>query len=247
MPFTFSHPAVVLPLCLLPRNWVSVTGLVVGSLVPDFEKFLKMAPGNTVSHTWEGIFWFNLPLGILVAFLFHGVVRNPLIHNLPWLLKRRFLRFETFNWSSYFRKKYAVVCLSILIGATSHIAWDSITHYHGLGVQLFPFLKEKVWFLNDRYTIYNLLYTVGSVVGVICIFLIILFLPPERKNEVHAVADKRWGMYWPVAAVTAFLVLLVRGALSEASEVYWNIIISSISATLIGLIVSSSIIKYKLK
>ena len=41
MPFTFSHPAAVLPLRLLPRHWFSLTGLVIGSMVPDFEYFLR--------------------------------------------------------------------------------------------------------------------------------------------------------------------------------------------------------------
>jgi hypothetical protein len=51
MPFTFSHPALILPLTRLPKRWVSATGLVIGSIVPDFEKFLKMNDGNTYSHT----------------------------------------------------------------------------------------------------------------------------------------------------------------------------------------------------
>ena len=39
MPFTFSYPAIVLPLTYLPRRWFSLTGLIIGSLTPDFEDF----------------------------------------------------------------------------------------------------------------------------------------------------------------------------------------------------------------
>ncbi|WP_240482010.1 DUF4184 family protein [Flavobacterium psychrophilum] len=39
MPFTFSHPAIILPLRYLPRQWFSLTGLIIGSLTPDFEYF----------------------------------------------------------------------------------------------------------------------------------------------------------------------------------------------------------------
>ncbi|WP_262496247.1 DUF4184 family protein [Flavobacterium piscis] len=39
MPFTFSHPAIILPLKYLPKNWISLTGLIIGSLTPDFEYF----------------------------------------------------------------------------------------------------------------------------------------------------------------------------------------------------------------
>jgi len=36
MPFTFSHPAIVLPLTKA-RLKLSATGLIVGSTIPDFE------------------------------------------------------------------------------------------------------------------------------------------------------------------------------------------------------------------
>lgn len=42
MSFTFSHPAIVSPLNYFPNKWFSLTGLVIGSLTPDFEYFLRM-------------------------------------------------------------------------------------------------------------------------------------------------------------------------------------------------------------
>ncbi|MEJ8803045.1 DUF4184 family protein [Pontibacter sp. H249] len=246
MPFTFSHPAVVLPLCLLPRKWVSVTGLIVGSLMPDFEKFLKMAPGNTISHTWEGIFWFNLPLGILLAFLFHDVVRNPLIYNLPKPLKKRFVRYVAFDWRSYFRKKYLVIVLSILFGAVSHIGWDSITHREGLGVQLLGFLSKRVTIWDSKFALYHLLDILGSVLGAIFILGFILFLPVKPKKANLKFANY-WSLYWPSVLVIALFIVVLRGIFSLEAEAYWNMIITSISAFLIGVTVSSCFVKYNLK
>ena len=57
MPFTFSHPALILPLKYFPNKWFSLTGLVIGSLTPDFEYFLRMRIKSVYSHTLEGIFW----------------------------------------------------------------------------------------------------------------------------------------------------------------------------------------------
>lgn len=51
MPFTFSHPSIVLPLTYLPKKWISLTGIVIGSLTPDFEYFLRMKIQSTYSHT----------------------------------------------------------------------------------------------------------------------------------------------------------------------------------------------------
>lgn len=94
MPFTISHPAIVLPLTFLPRQWFSLTGLVIGSLTPDFEYFLRMRIKSNYSHTLDGLFWFDLPLGLLLAFLFHNVVRDSLFDNLPISLKSIFFAFR---------------------------------------------------------------------------------------------------------------------------------------------------------
>ena len=75
MPFTFSHPAIVLP--LLNRNksriLFSSTGLVIGSIIPDFESFIRFDQHKQYSHTWLGIFWFDLPLAILFSFIFSSI------------------------------------------------------------------------------------------------------------------------------------------------------------------------------
>jgi Domain of unknown function (DUF4184) len=39
------------------------------------------------SHTLGGLFWFDLPLGLLLAFIFHTIVRNMLDDNLPAVLR----------------------------------------------------------------------------------------------------------------------------------------------------------------
>ena len=57
MPFTFSHPAIILPLKKLPKKYISMTGLIVGSIAPDFEYFLRMK--SKYSHTMSGILWYD--------------------------------------------------------------------------------------------------------------------------------------------------------------------------------------------
>ncbi|WP_172805202.1 DUF4184 family protein [Aquiflexum balticum] len=46
-----------------------MSGLIVGSLVPDFEKFINLRQGHTFSHTGGGIFCFSLLLGLLLFFI----------------------------------------------------------------------------------------------------------------------------------------------------------------------------------
>lgn len=241
MPFTFSHPVVVLPLRLLPKKWTSLTGLVIGSIVPDFEKFLKMEAGNTFSHRWEGIFWFNIPLGICIALLFHAVVRDPLIENLPLILRQKLICFRGYNWSNYFRKNFFAVILSIFLGAVSHISLDDLTHNKGLALQFLPFLTDRITLWNYSVQLFQLLDFFCSIVGGIMILYLILQLPPTRiKNE----RSKRFVLYWLLVMITALLTVLIRILCDPNMADSWDLLFTSISAVLIGFIVSSITIKY---
>ena len=97
MPFTFAHPAVVLPGVFLPKHWMSLTGLVVGSLVPDFEYFFRWQVLSLYSHTPAGIFWFDVPVALALCFVFHVVIKKALLENLPIFFKARLLKFKNFD------------------------------------------------------------------------------------------------------------------------------------------------------
>lgn len=44
MPFTFAHPATVLPFAKKHSKHISVTALILGSMAPDFEYFCTLDP-----------------------------------------------------------------------------------------------------------------------------------------------------------------------------------------------------------
>src|ERR1700712_1533317 len=90
MPFTLAHPAIVLPLRKLPKHWYSLTGLIIGSITPDFEYFIRMRVQSIYSHTLWGLFWFDIPLGLLLTFGYLSFIRDGLVDNLPPALNRRF-------------------------------------------------------------------------------------------------------------------------------------------------------------
>jgi hypothetical protein len=121
MPFTFSHPAIVLPLENISGKTLSLTGLVIGSITPDFEYFIRMKIQSNYSHSLPGLFWFDLPLGLLLTFIYHFIVRNQLISNLPKILNRKLSAFKHFDWLTYFKQNWIKVIVSILIGAALHL------------------------------------------------------------------------------------------------------------------------------
>src|ERR1700679_2947936 len=104
MPFTFSHPAAVLPAKLLPDKWVSMTALVIGSITPDFEYFIRMKNVGLYGHTVIGVFWFDLPIVFALTFIYHKFVRDGLLDNLPRFLRNRLNKFRGFDWASYVKQ-----------------------------------------------------------------------------------------------------------------------------------------------
>lgn len=237
MPFTFSHPAIVLPLTFLPRQWFSLTGLIIGSLTPDFEYFLRMRIKSNYSHTIDGLFWFDLPLGLLLAFLFHNIVRNRLFENLPTFKKSRFATFKNFDWSRHFKQNWLVVTISILIGAASHIFWDSFTHDHGYFVQTIPTLQNSVDFLGRQISILKILQHSSTLLGGIIIGFAI-YKMPTYKTENENINLK----YWAILAGLTLTIILIRLLCGLDFKQYGNLIVTSISAGLISLILAPIIL-----
>lgn len=240
MPFTFSHPAIILPLTYLPKCWFSLTGLVIGSLMPDFEYFLRMNIKSVYSHTLEGIFWFDLPLGLLTAFIFHNLIRNHLFENLPFILKSRFINYIDFDWNSYFKKNWLVVLFSILIGTTSHIFWDSFTHDTGYFVKSFPQLKDSIKVLNYQIPILKILQHSSTFIGGLFICISIYKLPSFQIQR------KVTNIYYWIIFFTGFILL---SSLLNTFKInaLGTFIISIISVSILSLILTSILLSLNSK
>ena len=62
--------------------------------------------------------------------VFHDIIKKPLIENSPNFIQSRMKELKSLNWKEYFMKNWITVSLSVVIGAYSHIFWDSFTHSH---------------------------------------------------------------------------------------------------------------------
>ncbi|ENA1806089.1 DUF4184 family protein [Flavobacterium psychrophilum] len=240
MPFTFSHPAIILPLRYLPRQWFSLTGLIIGSLTPDFEYFLRMIIKSNYSHTIGGLFCFDLLLGLLLAFIFHNVVRDSLFDNLPKFLKSRFSIFKQFNWNRYFKEKGLVVMISILIGAASHIFWDSFTHYNGYFVQKIPALQNSVGFLGSQIPISKILQHSSTLLGGLVVTFTIYKLP-TNKVESESINFR----YWTILLGLTLIIIVARFLSGLTLKQYGSLIVTVFSAGLISLILTPWLINRK--
>ena len=240
MPFTFSHPAIILPLKKLTPKWFSMTGLIVGSLLPDFEYFIRMRMRSTFSHNTNSILWFHLPLGILLVFVFHNLIRDLLIDNLPLLVKSRFYYMKNINWNEYFKKKWYVVIYSLLIGVLSHLFWDSFTHWFGYFPQNFPIFRRYIYIFGERYHYLRILQHVSTIVGGTIVVIYIKKLP--QCNEVNLKIDM---IYWIIIFILFMLIMVLRISAGIRYKDYGELAVNIISAGFISLIATSTIYKIK--
>ena len=246
MPFTFSHPAAAFPLLALPQRWRSATGLIIGSMTPDFEKFIRMSIHDPHSHTWQSIFYFNIPMGVLLAFVFHWLVRDAFIAHSPVFVRQRFGRFMAFEWGAYFKKHYAVFLFSLFLGIVSHLVWDSFTHKEGRGVRLMPFLNTKLTGSEDPLYLFEVMQMVSSAVGVALILYFILTL----KKRPLALRPSALGvfLYWAGIGVVALVVFMAKTQVGDGIRLHdlLDTVITSISCGLISLVLVSAFFKTRL-
>jgi len=154
MPFTFSHPAAVLIINTKLKRYFCFTGLVLGSMAPDFEYFLHLKPFSTIGHEFTGFIFLNLPLCFLIAFIFHKIFKRPLILHLPHQLSNLVSGYAQKEWNLNSLRKVAVFIYSALLGMLTHIIWDSFTHIKGKMVELIPTLSYEFHFAGYTVAFY---------------------------------------------------------------------------------------------
>ena len=144
MPFTPAHVAAVLPLVGLSREqkgrptWVVPSALVIGSMVPDLLYFVPIRSDRHVSHSLTGVVTLDLALGLLFVALWR-VVAAPVVRDLsPDFIRRRMPVPLPGT-----RREALCSMPCVVLGALTHVVWDSFTHANGWVVQRVPFLTEE--------------------------------------------------------------------------------------------------------
>lgn len=165
MPFTFAHPAAVVPLARTLGSWGVMSALIIGSMTPDIAFLLPIGVSRAQSHSLPGLFWCCLPVGLFCYLVFHLLMKRPMIHLLPPQAFTRLERFATSDWVLRWGSLLPVL-FSLLIGAITHVVWDSFTHKGNWAVRHFAWLRIHL-FTGGGFWIY--LYTalqwISSLVG----------------------------------------------------------------------------------
>ena len=234
MGFTFSHPALILPVRYLPRTMYSMNGLIIGSMVPDFEYFIRLDNGSSSSHTFIGLLLFDLPAALIILTLYHLFIRVNLTKHLPEFLRLRFQIYTHFEWLNYLKKNWGVVCCSILIGALTHLFWDSFTSGNGYFVVKSSLLKTQLPFMGMQFYVYKIFKHVSSLIGFIVLVILLIRLPKQQPH-----LEKPNMNYWFFHALLALSIFLFQLALYSHSDTLNELIKKIVSSGLFSILLIS--------
>jgi len=234
MPFTLSHSALVLP--FLKNKKLSATALIVGSMSPDFEYFFRMKIQSEISHTFLGIFLIDFPLGFIVMLAFHEIIKKPILENSPVFFQKRMQELKELNWFHYFKSNVFTVLISFVLGAISHISWDSFTHWDGYFVQRFSFFNRVVYSIP----LYSIAQHLSSIIGLVYILFYIYKLPVENKDI------KRIDLnYWSLSVLIAVVIIALRFYFGTQLNQIGNAIVSVISPIIIAVTLAGFVFRNK--
>jgi hypothetical protein len=248
MPATIpTHPVAVLPLKLAyPRRFDGVA-LVVGSMAPDVA-YTTAGLGVVVhSHTWHSVFWFSIPVTLAIA----TVVRAAAPHVAAHLPSRGPLALGDYGVLGAVRHPLGVTVCSALVGASSHLLWDSVTHPYILAVHPFlggqtslPALHRVAWAGLPWWRVVQL---VSDAVGLVAAVAIAVHIGRRRLLvDWHGPAPtvrRRPALFWSVAAATAVVVTIAVLAL-PGNDIGPNVIgVRLIGAGAVTLLVAAAAVR----
>ena len=234
MPFTLSHPAIILP--FLKNKKLSATALIVGSMSPDFEYFFRMQNQSEFSHTFLGIFLVDIPLSFIVMFVFHQIIKKPMIENSPIYFQHRMQELKELNWFVYLKKNVIVILISLFIGAVSHLFWDSFTHSHGFFVQRNPFLNKEIYSIP----LYSIAQYLSSIIGFVFISIYIHNLPVDTKNSTNINLN-----YWFLTVFLSVVIIAFRFTFVTQINDIGKTVVNIISPIIIAITLTGFVFRNK--
>jgi hypothetical protein len=176
MPFTVSHAAAALPVHTLARR-LPLAALMIGSMAPDFAFFVPFAPYRSSTHSIAGLFWFCLPVGLAVWFVFLRWMERPSMALLPEAWREKLTPTDPITL-----RLIGLASLGILLGGGTHLLWDSFTHSHTWVTSTLPSLRERQPALGGA-PLYHLLQVASSVFGLAVLALWLLNLRNRPMPE----------------------------------------------------------------
>ncbi|MGC5327141.1 DUF4184 family protein [Brevibacillus sp. SYSU BS000544] len=244
MPFTFAHPLYAAPFKRVKPRWFSLTGLILGSMSPDFEYFFMLEPYQTIGHTLQGLFFQAIPISVCLALLFHYVVKRQMLFHLPFSKQiRQNISIQRKQWILNTLNKWVTFIVSIIIGFLTHIFIDSFTHVGGYFVVQSTFLQSKALGLPTYKILQHSLSLIGLIVPILLLLNRVKKGTAVQRFQSASIQQKI--RYWFIVLLTTLLVLILKLTVSSSENKLGIIVVAPITGFWIGIVISSVVYQWK--
>lgn len=137
MPFTVSHAAAFLPFRKLNLVW---SAFIIGSVAPDFPYLIGNTRHHALGHHYPGLIYFTIPASMVALWLFHNLVKQPVVGLLPRGMQLRIVdQMGAFRFGP--ARRFLLIMVSMLLGIATHIVWDDFTHSYTWAWYRFRWLR----------------------------------------------------------------------------------------------------------
>lgn len=242
MPFTVSHALYALPLRYIRPAYFSATGLILGSMSPDMEYFIRLEPYRSIGHTWQGLWLQALPLCLLFGLLFHRLVKIPLAAHLPaagGLNSRCLALFQAEQLASW--RALLTFIISVIIGFGSHVFIDEFTHAHSKFEAFAPWIWQTQLL---GLPVYKLLQYGFSLLGLLGLASLLGFhllrIQPQQSPALDR-SGKQKLAFWAIVVCVALVTTLAKLMLATSGNTIGILVVAPISGTVLGVIIASLI------
>ncbi|SHH64529.1 protein of unknown function [Caloranaerobacter azorensis DSM 13643] len=245
MPFTFAHPSIVLPFASKRNKYLDFTALVIGTMAPDFEYFIYFKPIQIVGHTFLGQFYFNLPIVFILAYIYHYILKEAVILNLPKPYCDKYYYLVKRQWKIDSLSRFIVFCYSAILGAFTHLIWDSFTHKTGFFARNIGLLTKYLNIAGIKIPVYKMLQHGSTFLGLTVIIIYLIAIQDNSVYKNYVQISKFYKLrFWSGVIIISLITILLK--MSQASILLLGeIIVTVIDGIFIGLVIMSMLARIR--
>lgn len=220
MPFTFAHIGYVLP---IKKRWTekfSFSGLLFGSLAPDYDILFRFT--NNRIHIFDFdfacVFLMVLPLAFFSLVGFHLICQRIILQMIPKNLSEHWKSFLTINIASYVKENFIKIILSLIFAIYLHLILDFICHVldaHTVYLMIFT-LTDSAFISQIFY--YLAIYFIPILLSMYGFYLLYKYAAPDYKIISNYSLTKRQFQFWLLVSITMCLFTIAKYLLTQREE-----------------------------
>lgn len=224
----------MLPLQQKWKDKFSISGLVFGSLAPDYDILFRLTKirFHIFQYDLKTIIFLIFPLALISAFAFHLFCRNIIIDNLPLVYQQQYRKYTSFNFISYFKAHFLRVTISIIFAILLHLFLDFLCHCLNA-----YYIKMFILYLTNNTVMANFSYILGiyglpilfSINGFYLIYKYEFHNPLVLKN---LILNKKQMLFWLILLLFTILFSILKFLITEVDkEFFIDFIIISLTSS----------------